>query len=154
MSQIFISLLFIIFLTSSCFAWETVSRVTEVRTIPDGVELHAGRVAVRISAWSDSVVRVRYAKNGIFPDKVSFAVLADTGFVPPRVQVTNDAQTVQLATGKFSVRIEKSPLRVIFEETSGKIILQDHPSYPPAWNRGRIPRLEIDARRGALLRPG
>ena len=134
MSRKYISLLFIIFLTSSCFAWETVSRVTEVRSIPDGVELYAGRVAVRISALSDSVVRVRYAKNAIFPDKVSFAVLADTGFVPPRVQVTNGAQTVQLATGKFSVRIEKSPLRVIFEETSGKIILQDHPSYPPVWN--------------------
>jgi alpha-glucosidase len=117
-----------------CFGWENVGAVTDVQPLPNGVELRAGQVAVRVSALSDSIIRVRYSKNGSFPKKISFAVISHAGFGAPRVQVTNTNNAVLLTTGKFNARIEKATMRIVFEETSGKVILQDHPGYPVAWN--------------------
>ena len=108
--------------------------MSAVHPFPNGVELHAGQIAVRISALSDSVVRVRYSKSGTFPEKISFAVISDTGFLVPRVRVAETDSAVLLTTDKFNVRIMKSPMRIVFEETSEKVILQDHPGYPVAWN--------------------
>lgn len=134
MNQKTLSWLLLVLLPISCFGWDSVGAVTDVQALPNGVELHAGQVAVRISALSDSVIRVRYSKDGTFPDKVSFAVVPAAGFVASRVQNTNTEETVLLSTGKFNVRIEKATMRIVFEETSGKVILQDHPGYPVAWN--------------------
>ena len=117
-----------------CFGWENVGAVTDVQPLPNGVELRAGQVAVRVSALSDSIIRVRYSKNGSFPKKISFAVISHAGFGAPRVQVTNTNNAVLLTIGKFNARIEKATMRIVFEETSGKVILQDHPGYPVAWN--------------------
>ena len=123
-----------VFCVARCFGWENVGAVSAVQPFPNGVELHAGQVAVRVSALSDSVIRVRYSKSGSFPEKISFAVISDTGFVPPRARVTDTDSAVLLNAGKFNVRIIKSPMRIVFEEASGKVILQDHPGYPVAWN--------------------
>jgi alpha-glucosidase len=134
MNQKMFSWLLVVLLPLSCFAWDNVGAVTDVQALPNGVELRAGQIAVRVTAVSDSVIRVRYARDGKFPDKVSFAVVPDAGFVAPRVQITNTEKTAVLSTGKFSARIEKATMRIVFEETSGRVILQDHPGYPVAWN--------------------
>jgi len=134
MNQKTFSWLLLVMLPVSSFAWDSVGAVTDVQALPNGVELRAGQIAVRVTAVSDSVIRVRYAKDGTFPDKVSFAVVPDPGFVASRVQITNTEKTVFLSTGRFNARIEKATMRIVFEETSGKVILQDHPGYPVAWN--------------------
>jgi alpha-glucosidase len=117
-----------------CFGWESVGSVTSVQNLPNGVALHAGHVGVRITALSDSIIRVRYSRDGSFPDKISFAVVTDAGFVTPQIQVTDSGSTVLLSTGKFKVRILKATMRIELEDLSGKIILQDHPDHPVAWN--------------------
>ncbi|MGA7572415.1 MAG: glycoside hydrolase family 31 protein [Terriglobales bacterium] len=134
MSRHHISVLVVVLLHTFCLGWDNVGSVTKFRQLPDGVEAHAGRFAVRVTAQSDSVVRVRYSATGGFPEKISFAVVPDAGFVSPRIKVTDSAEAILLSTGKFNVRIEKVSMRIVFEETSGKIILQDYPGYPVAWN--------------------
>ena len=123
-----------VFCFAWCFGWENVGAVSAVQPLPNGVELHAGEIAVRVSALSDSVIRIRYSKRGSFPQKTSFAVIPDAGFVAPRVRLKDTDGAVLLNTGKFNVRILKSPMRIVFEEASGKAILEDHPGYTVAWN--------------------
>lgn len=125
---------FVVLAPLFCFGWESPGAVKSVQTLPNGVELHANRVALRVTAVSDSVIRVRYSKDGSFREKVSFAVVSETGFVAPHVQVRNTDEAVLLSAGKFNVRIAKATMRILFEETSGKVILQDHPGYPVAWD--------------------
>lgn len=117
-----------------CFGSESLGDVTDVRPFPNGVELHAGPIAVRICALSNSVVRIRYSRTGSFPDKVSFAVVSDAGFTAPQVQIQDTEQALELSTPKLNVRVEKAPMRILFVETNGQVILQDHPDYPVSWN--------------------
>ncbi|GAC1620571.1 MAG: glycoside hydrolase family 31 protein [Candidatus Acidiferrum sp.] len=117
-----------------CLGWESAGKVTAVRRLTDGVELSSGKVAVRITALSSSVVRVRYARNGTFPDKVSFAVVPETGFHAPEVKLTETPEMLVLSTGTFNIRVEKATMRIVFEENSGKVILADHLGDPVSWN--------------------
>jgi alpha-glucosidase len=117
-----------------CLGIEAVGPVTDVKVLGNGAELRSGAIAVRISALSPSIVRIRYSRNGAFPEKKSFAVVEDTGLQTPSMHVTDNKSDLIVDTGLFNARIEKSSTRVIFQEHSGEVILQDHPGYPVAWN--------------------
>src|ERR1700675_5041678 len=56
--------------------WQHVGAVQRVESLKDGVELTAGRAKVRITAFNDSVIRVRVAPQGNFPKEYSWAVVA------------------------------------------------------------------------------
>jgi alpha-glucosidase len=45
---------------------------------------------------------------------------------------------VEFATETITVRITTSPLRVIFLDSDGSVILQDDPAHPPSWNGGEF----------------
>jgi len=114
--------------------WRAVGNVTAVAPLPQGVEVSAGQARLRVEALSPSVVRVRYAPDGVLPAEHSFAVVAATGFKSPAVSVKNSTTAVEFSTSNFVVRILKSPLRIAFLDSKGQVILQDDPDHPPAWN--------------------
>ncbi len=91
-------LLLTLYISSFVFAsdqpWQSIGSVTQVRKLPNGVELTAGKSAVRVVAVSDSVVRVRVAQNGSFPDDHSWAILLDSLPKPPTVKVVDSAKSV------------------------------------------------------------
>ena len=134
MSRKHIVICLLLLIPISSLAIETVGRVTEVKVNGDGVELHSGQIAVRISAMSPSIIRVRYSRTGAFPEKKSFAVVEDTGLTAQSVRVTDNKNDLVVDTGLFNARIDKDSTRVIFEVHSGKVILQDHRGYPVTWN--------------------
>ena len=51
--------------------WQHIGAVQRVEKLKDGVELTAGRAKVRITAFNDSVFRVRMAPLGNFPKDAS-----------------------------------------------------------------------------------
>ncbi len=63
----------------------------------------------------------------------SFAVVSDTGFAAPDVQVEDSPASVEFSTGELLVRILKSPLRVFFQNPSGRTIAEDAPDHSMAW---------------------
>lgn len=126
---------FLLFLATSGLASDTVGRVIGVKPLLDGVELRLERAALRISALSPSVVRVRYARSGEFKIEHSFAISPNSSFAPPRPVMVQDLPgSVVVDTGAFNVRIEKGSSRVVFAEYSGKVILQDRHDSPVSWN--------------------
>ncbi len=125
--------LFLVFLASAA-AWEPIGNVSGVKPLPNGMELSAGRGLVRIVALSPSVVRVRYAPDGQYPIADVFAVVADTGFHAPAVQVKDGPDSVEFSTSAFTVRVAKTGTRVAFYDPSNRLISQDDPDHPVAWN--------------------
>ncbi len=114
--------------------WQAIGPVTSVKPSADGVEVQAGRALVRVTALSPSVIRVRYAPNGKFPPDHSFAVVPQTGFTAPAVRVTDSDAAAELTTGVVRVRVERSPMRVVFRKEGGDVILQEEPQHPVEWN--------------------
>lgn len=114
-------------------AWQSAGNVSAVKSLPDGVELVAGTLRVRVVALSSKVIRVRYA-NADFPADHSFAVLPNVFPQPPKVQVQQTANEVSVSTGVVEVKISKSPLRLMFLDAAGKVISEDQPGYRVSFN--------------------
>src|SRR5437899_8058627 len=101
--------------------WHHLSEVTHVEILPNGVELQARPAAVRITAVSNSVIRVRLAPDGKFQRDFSWAVLP-TNVVLPRVTVQQSTQDVVFVTMVVKVRIAKTTLRITFHDCSDIVI--------------------------------
>lgn len=105
--------------------WHALGDVSAVQNLANGVELIAGAARVQIVALAPNVVRMRYAPQGTFPPDASFAVLPNAFLDPPKVQIKDASDAVVLDTGSLQVRVLKSPLRVVFQNSKGEVISQD-----------------------------
>jgi alpha-glucosidase len=128
--------LLVLFLTCSaaCLASDTLGAVTSVAPIDHGVELRAGRIAVRIEAVSPSVIRVRYAHDGQFSTNHSFAVIANAELKPPQVSIKQTTQTVEVSTPELRVVAHRNPLMLSFLTAQGTPISSDDPARPVEWS--------------------
>src|SRR2546428_14073845 len=110
----------LVFLSPVAFAqsgWQTVGDVSSFEKRADGIEIGAQRGRVRISLLSPTVVRVRYSLEGNFSERQSFAVLPSAfKGATHALQVEDSAQQLSLNTGALVVRIEKFPLRIVFQD--------------------------------------
>ncbi len=111
--------------TGSEQSWQPVGPVTQVRILPNGVELIAGSAAVRVITVREGVVRVQVASNANFAADHSWAVLPDSVNKPPTVQVKQSTSDVRFTIQRGQVRIQKSPLLVSFLDNDGKLLLSD-----------------------------
>ncbi|HSR65411.1 MAG TPA: TIM-barrel domain-containing protein, partial [Xanthomonadaceae bacterium] len=103
--------------------WRHVGTVDAVARRPDGVELAAGAVRVRISAWADGVLRVRMAPDGRFASTPSWAVTGAPA--PGPVAVDEDAGTVRVRAAGLVAEVAKSPLRVRILDGGGHVLVAD-----------------------------
>ncbi|HEY1263245.1 MAG TPA: hypothetical protein VGF06_06960, partial [Terriglobales bacterium] len=121
-------MLLLVVLSLPCFAaddWQALPPVTSVHILRNGVELMAGKSAIQVVAVRDDVIRIRVARNGKFPPDFSWAVLPETVRNPPPVDVSDSPQAVRFSTKNGSVRLEKSPLRIVFLDPAGKTLQSD-----------------------------
>ncbi|WP_242140144.1 TIM-barrel domain-containing protein [Sphingomonas sp. TREG-RG-20F-R18-01] len=86
----------------------------------DGVEVTAGSLRMRLVALSDDLVRVRIARDGVYPEDASWAVLPAQRKTRATVTPTADGFT----TATLRVRIGAGGA-VTFETRDGKIISAD-----------------------------
>ena len=105
--------------------WQSLGAVTRIQKLANGVEVRAGKSAVRVTAVSASMVRVRVAKDGVFPADRSWAVLQEAVKSSPTVQVSETPQAVEFAIPSGKVRIEKAAMRIVFLDSANKVLLAD-----------------------------
>ncbi len=86
----------------------------------DGVEVRVGATAMRITAMTDGLVRVRVAKDGVYPEDASWAVSATLRKQAVKVAATPDGFT----TASVRVRVGATG-GVTFETLDGKVISAD-----------------------------
>ncbi|HEV2961181.1 MAG TPA: TIM-barrel domain-containing protein [Candidatus Angelobacter sp.] len=104
--------------------WTPIGDVSQVSRIPGGIEIKAGQASIRVTAVSDSVIRVRAARQGKFGPDASWAVIPQ----PSRetaTKITETASTVEMEIPAGHVRIWKNPLRLVFLDTLGDVISED-----------------------------
>lgn len=116
--------------------WQTIGDVSSFEKRTDGIEIQAQRGRVRISVLSPTVVCVRYSLQAKFFVRPSFAALPNAFHgETPALRVEDSARKLSLSTGSVVVRIEKPPLRIVFQDAAGNVISQDQPDRSPVFDR-------------------
>src|SRR5258708_32983761 len=91
----------------------------------DGVDIHDGPWHMRVTALADDILRVRAAAAEDLPEDASWAVSQEVRGRSIRVSASQDGAGVEFHTAALSVRIERSPLRIIVSDLQGHVISAD-----------------------------
>jgi len=104
-------------LTATVAPAQTAATAPTLAAQNDGVEVTAGALKMKLIALSDDLVRVRIARDGVYPEDASWAVLPAQRRSRAKVAATPDGFT----TAHLRVRIGAGGA-VTFETLDGKII--------------------------------
>lgn len=90
---------------------------------PDGASVRTDGGVLRIQFWSPEIVRVTYVAGTRLPELKSLSVVARPASVSLRQQQSRQAYA--LASGKITVRIDKTTGAVSFVDPAGHLLLQE-----------------------------
>jgi alpha-glucosidase len=105
--------------------WHNLPPASAMHEIAGGIEIQAGSSLIRITALSESVARVRVAPRASFGEDRSWAVLPEAFSSPAAFKVRTSAAAFELVLGQGAVRVERSPLRLVFLDAAGKVLTQE-----------------------------
>ena len=114
--------------------WQSLGDLVGAEEHGNQVVLNAQRGKVRVTAVAPDVVRVTYGPGGTLPPERSFAVLPDAFPAQTTFKVANGEAGLELHTDLLVVTVQKSPLRITFLDTSGKILSQERDDHPAAFH--------------------
>lgn len=80
----------------------------------------------RVIVYSSVIIRIQISDSDIFDD-LSYAVVATPSSVD--FEVSENANSVYLQTGKLKLEIKKDPVRFVFYNHRGKLLNQDYPGF-------------------------
>jgi alpha-glucosidase len=87
---------------------------------PDGIEARRGPLLLRVTALTDTILRVRIARDGVLPEDASWAVPAERRAQSVKVEAMPDG----FATSALRVHLG-ADLRVRVEDRQGRVITAD-----------------------------
>jgi len=94
------------------------------------VALITPEAQVRLTAYGPEIVRVRVSREKPTSD-FSYAVIGQPSGKLEKLSENN--QQIVYSTGKVTVTVNKSPLRLKFTDIAGKVISEDDPSLGISW---------------------
>ena len=90
---------------------------------PGGMQVSNGGLALQVTALTDSILRVRIAPGGVFPEDASWAVPAAVRAERVTVRPTPDG----FATAALQVHVDPTTLRLSVTDAGGKLLVEDAP---------------------------
>jgi alpha-glucosidase len=99
------------------------SRLASVTHLPDGLEAGGGSIRLTATALTDSIIRVRIARGGQFPEDSSWAVSADVRHQSVPVRATSDGFT----TASIAVYLDPATLGLTVTDLQGRTVSADLP---------------------------
>src|SRR5260370_42636053 len=113
---------------------DSLGRAVRVFKLPDGVEIQSERAKVRVTAVTDSVIRIRVTPGGEFAKDTSWSV-SPRGSPKPSVTVNGTSSLVEVGIAAGRLRVEQQSLRMVFLDSNGEVINEDDTQAPIAFNR-------------------
>src|SRR5205814_9730000 len=115
-------------------AWRPLPPIATVTNLTNAVELAAGKARIRVTALTDTTIRVRIAPEGNFSTQESWAVVPEAGNWSAAARVTDEPGRVEVSTASLRIRVEKNPPAIIFLTSAGEVIAQDTATKPMSYD--------------------
>lgn len=87
----------------------------------DGIELRRGEIVMRVTALTDSILRVRIGRDGKLPEDASWAVLREMRAASVKATPTADG----FRTRTLVVHVDPATLALTVTDPAGKVITAD-----------------------------
>ena len=112
--------------------WKSIGTIDGIERRENGILLSANPAKVQITVLSPNVIRVRMSKDGAFLPDSSWAIVQRV-LGNSHYEMKNSYKEIILSTLALSVKIQKSPCRISFYDTSGTLINTDDPLKGMSW---------------------
>src|SRR5437870_2521127 len=120
--------------TPAWAAWRPLPPIANVAKLNNGVELAAGKARIRVTALTDTTIRVRIAREGNFPTQEWWGVFPEAGNWSAAARVTDEPGRVEVSPASLRVRFEKNPPAITFLTSAGEVIAQDTATKPMSYD--------------------
>jgi alpha-glucosidase len=114
----------------------TPGMVAAVRHLPNGIELTAGRVHLRIVAVRNDIIRVRMATGANWTEDVSWAVQDPARHASTDVRALAEHDCVGFATAALTVRVVRNNGQLRVSDTAGEPVSLDAEAWAAEWQNG------------------
>jgi alpha-glucosidase len=104
---------------------ELLSRQAGMASLPNGIEVQAGDVRLKVVALRDDVLRVTYAHGNAFPEDASWAVLPTSRQSSVPVSIDADGDHFRFRTHALVVEVEKKTLKLTVLDPAGNVLEED-----------------------------
>lgn len=111
--------------------YRSLGEVTAVDQTGRGLELTTAEAIVKLTVYSESVIRVYIEQKVNELRELPYAVVAQPEQLEFQVQETE--KTVFLATSKIKVIVSKTPLRISFSDASGNFLNEEDCALGTGW---------------------
>jgi alpha-glucosidase len=101
---------------------------TEIIVRGDGADIHSGPWFMRVTALADDILRVRATAAEDLPEDASWAVPEEMRGRSVHVSVKQNIDGAVFQTAALTVRIKRSPLRLIVSDLAGHVLSSDAPT--------------------------
>lgn len=118
--------------TNATAQWQHIGNVTSHHLERSTLTVEAGASAVRISAITNDIIRVRLAPTGQFGRDFSWAVLDTTAKGNLKITDENN-ERINATTGPLNITIHRKPCRIEIRDAQNNPLTNDDPARSMAW---------------------
>jgi len=131
-------LILLLFLARPLHAeWVSIGAVDSVRIGDQSIIAFAGSARLEVSALTPDLFHVRLVRSDPIRPGHSWVTMK-RHWPSTHVIVTRSASSVTLATGLNAVTITRTPLRLVFTDSAGKVINRDEETKGMSWNGSEV----------------
>jgi alpha-D-xyloside xylohydrolase len=105
--------------------WLPLNAVLSVQRESDGVQLTLQNGALKLQVCSDSIIRVRYSPDGVFPTRQEFLVIKDR-WPATKWEMQSTADAIVVSTSQLKVVIARKDASVTFQDSAGKPLFEQN----------------------------
>ncbi len=117
--------------------WTSIGDAQLVLNSDQQVVINCGDTQVQLTPFANDMVCVRVTPTSQRTERGSWAIAKENWTLPPH-KFKEDAKSVTIELTDFTVRVTKSPLRIIFLTPDGEVINQDDPAKGMAWDGSQL----------------
>ena len=101
---------------------DALSRHAGRSSLPNGIEVQAGDVRLKVVALRDDVLRVTYARGNSFPEDASWAVLPTSRQSSVPISIDKSNERFGFRTHALIVEVDKKTLQLTVLDPAGNVL--------------------------------
>ena len=102
-----------------------IERQAGMTPLPNGIDVQAGDLRMKVVALRDDVLRITYARGGSFPEDASWAVLLNARQSSVPVSIEKNGDRYGFRTSALIVEMDKQTLELTVRDLAGNVLEQD-----------------------------